>query len=154
MTTVVLPSDGSAYSIAAARALMSTGVFERPLNIHLVHVLPEITGRPRAYLTREQMMQWASEAAHDAFIAIAPLLQADRCYVTEHHCIGEPANEIVNLSQSCHADAIVMGTHGRGAFLSAVMGSIAAKVLAQAPIPVVLVPLRNLEGGGQPSGIA
>ncbi|MBF6989992.1 MULTISPECIES: universal stress protein [unclassified Cupriavidus] len=143
MTNVVLPCDGSDYSVAAARALLASGLFQRPLNVHLVHVLPEITGRPRAYLTREQMEQWASAAAQDAFTSILPLLQADHCAVTEHHCIGEPANEIVAVARNCRADVIVMGTHGHGAFLSAVMGSIAVRVVAAAPVPVVLVPRRS-----------
>ena len=37
------------------------------------------------------------------------------------------------------AQGIVMGTHGRGSFFDAVIGSVAGRVLAHAPCPVVLV---------------
>ncbi|CAJ95236.1 Universal stress protein, UspA family [Cupriavidus necator] len=140
MTIVVLPSDGSPYSIRAARRLVSPGLFERPLEVHLVHAFPDISGRAQAYFSKPQIDQWANEAADNAFQAIRPLLKAAHCAVTEHACIGEPAPRIVDVVLACRADVIVMGTHGRGAFLSAVLGSVAARVLASSPVPVLLVP--------------
>lgn len=140
MTIVVLPSDGSSYSITAARKLTSPGLFGTPLDVHLVHAYPEISGRPQAYFSKLQIDQWAHEAAEDAFHAIRPLLEAAHCAVTEHACVGEPAAQIVDLVEACRADVIVMGTHGRGAFLAAVLGSVAARVLASSPVPVLLVP--------------
>ncbi|QEZ43883.1 universal stress protein [Cupriavidus oxalaticus] len=139
MTIVVLPSDGSPYSIAAARRLVSPGLFERPLEVHLVHAFPEISGRPQAFFSKTQIDQWANEAAEDAFHAIRPLLKAAHCAVKEHPCIGEPAPRIVDMIRACQADVVVMGTHGRGAFLSAILGSVAARVLAASPVPVLLV---------------
>jgi nucleotide-binding universal stress UspA family protein len=41
------------------------------------------------------------------------------------------------------ADLIVMGTHGRTALARAVIGSVADKVVRQANVPVVLVPLAD-----------
>ncbi|SOZ40889.1 universal stress protein [Cupriavidus neocaledonicus] len=139
MTIVVLPSDGSSYSITAARRLTSPSLFETPLEVHLVHVFPEICGRPQAYFSKIQIDQWANEAAEDAFHAIRPLLKAAHCAVTEHPCVGEPAPQIIDVVEACRADVIVMGTHGRGAFLAAVLGSVAARVLASSPVPVLLV---------------
>lgn len=139
MTIVVLPSDGSPHSIAAAQRLVFPGLFEGPLHVHLIHAFPELTGRPQAYFSRTQMEQWANEAAEDAFSAIRPILRAAQCAVTEHCRVGEAAPQILEVVRACNADLIVMGTHGRGAFLAAIMGSVAARVLSTAPVPVLLV---------------
>lgn len=53
--------------------------------------------------------------------------------------IGEPAEEIVARATAIHADAIVMGTHGRSGFKRLFMGSVAERVLRSAPCPVVIV---------------
>ncbi|CAG9179637.1 hypothetical protein LMG23992_04027 [Cupriavidus laharis] len=139
MTIVALPSDGSPHSIAAARRLVTPGLFERPLQVHLIHAFPELTGRPQAYFSRTQMDQWASEAAEEAFIPMRPILREAQCTVTEHCRVGEAAPQILEVVRACNADLIVMGTHGRGAFLAAILGSVAARVLSAAPVPVLLV---------------
>jgi nucleotide-binding universal stress UspA family protein len=42
----------------------------------------------------------------------------------------------------CHADLIVMGTHGRRGFQRFVLGSVAERVVRGAPCPVLLIPSR------------
>ena len=52
---------------------------------------------------------------------------------------GEPAAEIVRVASERGADLIVMGTHGRGAVGSLLIGSVAQRVLHLAGVPVLLV---------------
>ena len=52
---------------------------------------------------------------------------------------GEPATEIVRAAQECGADQIALGTHGRGAFGSFFIGSVAQRVAHLAKVPVLLV---------------
>lgn len=52
---------------------------------------------------------------------------------------GEPATEIVRVATEHGVDQIVMGTHGRGAIGSLLIGSVAQRVLHQAAVPVLLV---------------
>ncbi|WP_150326419.1 universal stress protein, partial [Enterobacter hormaechei] len=56
-----------------------------------------------------------------------------------HALVGFPPERIVHHAQSAGAAAIVMGSHGRGVFVEALMGSVAGRVLAHAECPVVLV---------------
>ncbi len=49
---------------------------------------------------------------------------------------GDPAQVIVGQASNCGADLIVMPTRGRGLLRGAVLGSVAAKVLREAPCPV------------------
>jgi nucleotide-binding universal stress UspA family protein len=52
---------------------------------------------------------------------------------------GSSAQEIVRLAGEEHADAIVMGTHGRAGLNRALLGSVADRVIRTAPCPVLTV---------------
>jgi nucleotide-binding universal stress UspA family protein len=53
--------------------------------------------------------------------------------------VGEPARQIVRAARSRKADLVVIGTHGRTGFAKFFLGSVAARVVATAPCPVVTV---------------
>ena len=52
---------------------------------------------------------------------------------------GNPTTEILHMAQLCHADLIVMGSHGRRGLRRWLMGSVAAAVLRKATCPVLTV---------------
>ena len=52
---------------------------------------------------------------------------------------GLPADEIVAYADTIDADLIVVGSHGRGAIASAVLGSVSRGVLHEARRPVLVV---------------
>ncbi len=52
---------------------------------------------------------------------------------------GEPAEEILRLARDCHADLIVMGTHGRTGLNRLIMGSVAELVVRRASCLVLTV---------------
>ena len=53
--------------------------------------------------------------------------------------VGAPSPHIVSQAENLDADYIVMGSHGAGALISALMGSVARDVINQAPCPVTVV---------------
>jgi nucleotide-binding universal stress UspA family protein len=53
---------------------------------------------------------------------------------------GPPADCIVEEARRISADYIVMGAHGHGSLLEALVGSTTGGVLRHAPCPVVVVP--------------
>jgi nucleotide-binding universal stress UspA family protein len=59
---------------------------------------------------------------------------------------GDPAGEIVRYGRDAGVDLIVMGTHGRTGVERLLMGSVAEKVLRDAPCSVLVVKLSR----GQP----
>ncbi|MCS6975828.1 MAG: universal stress protein [Gemmatales bacterium] len=59
---------------------------------------------------------------------------------------GNAAEEILEHADQCHADLIVMGTHGRTGLGRLLMGSVAEHVLRRAKCPVLLV-----KGSGTPA---
>jgi nucleotide-binding universal stress UspA family protein len=52
---------------------------------------------------------------------------------------GVAAFEILKYAEEFRANAIVMGTHGRGGLKRLLMGSVAETVLREAPVPVIIV---------------
>jgi nucleotide-binding universal stress UspA family protein len=59
---------------------------------------------------------------------------------------GDPASEIVQYARDANIDQIVMGTHGRTGVERLLMGSVAEKVMRDAPCSVMVVKLPK----GQP----
>jgi nucleotide-binding universal stress UspA family protein len=55
---------------------------------------------------------------------------------------GNPAAEILGMAELCHADLIVMGTHGRRGLRRWLMGSVADAVARKATCPVLTVTSR------------
>lgn len=53
--------------------------------------------------------------------------------------VGDPAQQIVRMARSRRADLIVVGTHGRRGFSKFFLGSVAERVVATAPCPVMTV---------------
>jgi nucleotide-binding universal stress UspA family protein len=56
---------------------------------------------------------------------------------------GRAADEIANAAASEFADVIIMGTHGRTGLRRIMLGSIAERVVATAPCPVITVRMKS-----------
>lgn len=52
---------------------------------------------------------------------------------------GHPFVEIIKRAKDGETDMIIIGTHGRGAIAHMLLGSVAEKVVRQAPCPVLTV---------------
>jgi len=137
---IVLPIDGSATAMAAARfaediaraeceAVIVTGVVV-PIPPEAEHA-ESVTGAIREFMTE----QVAAEAARIRAAGIP----AEEMVVDAR----SPHEGILQVARERGADAIVMGTHGRTGLVRAVIGSVADKVVRHSPVPVVLVPLKE-----------
>ena len=140
MNSALVPIDGSPAALRAlAHALHE--LRNRPdVQIHLLNVqAPLVTPWPGKLVSPDmidaelrgeggQVLAQAEAMAQTAGVACVP-----------HVSIGAVAAEITAYAAKHGCDAIVMGTHGRGAVAGLVMGSVAQKVVHLAPVPVTLV---------------
>ena len=53
--------------------------------------------------------------------------------------VGSPAGEIVVAANDLKVDLICIGTHGRGGIAHFLLGSVAEKIVRQAPCPVLTI---------------
>ena len=59
--------------------------------------------------------------------------------VHEHGLVGMPAVEIASFARHRRLDLLAMGSHGRGAFRAALLGSVASRVAATCTTPLLLL---------------
>jgi nucleotide-binding universal stress UspA family protein len=55
--------------------------------------------------------------------------------------LGDPASRILKEITRGNHDLVVMGAHGRGAFMDMLLGSVASKIVRLSPVPVLTVRL-------------
>ncbi len=94
----------------------------------LFHVVPEWPFGPSNPEPTAQHAEWASFAGSVRGEPVAIELRA-----------GDPAREILDYARRSGCRLIVLGSHARVAMQYS-LGSVAGKVLAHAPCPVVVVP--------------
>lgn len=133
--------DFSAHSARALRhAERLADWYDAELRLlHTYHVLPvapfapEMT--PAMLLTEEYRTQLKQELLRVSECR-GPLRTRLQAEVVE----GAPAACIVNAAREWPADLLVLGTHGRSGLPRFILGSVAERVVRQAPCPVLTVP--------------
>ncbi|MGE0113937.1 MAG: universal stress protein [Steroidobacteraceae bacterium] len=143
---ILVPVDGSEASARGLAEAMKLAR-EQGATIRLIHVVNELmvvasyegtiySGELINALREsgKKLLDQAQQRVTAAGIKVeAELLEAHG---------GQAGQVIVKDAEQCHADIIVLGTHGRRGLSRLVMGSDAEQVVRQARVPVLLV--RNL----------
>jgi nucleotide-binding universal stress UspA family protein len=61
--------------------------------------------------------------------------------VKEAFLVGPPAEQVAKFAATAPLDILVLGSHGRGALTSALMGSVAWSIAAKCSTPLLMVRL-------------
>lgn len=138
---ILLPVDGSTSSLRAAEHLLTLrGQLAEAPEVHVLQVhLPIPIGRVQAHVGHDTLLAYYREESEAQLQSVTQLLEQSGIEFSKHIHVGQPAEIIVDTARSLGAELILMGTHGRGAVGTLVMGSVSAKVLHLAPCPVMLV---------------
>lgn len=142
---ILVPSDGSELSRqAAAQAIAlakTTGS-----KITAFHVAPPYRFHVyEDYIPSDFMLpaEYDAQVSRTAERHLGPIKKfADEAGVNcETHYVksSSPAEAIVQAAEKYGCDSIVMGSHGRGAVGTLLLGSETQKVLTSAKLPVVVV---------------
>jgi nucleotide-binding universal stress UspA family protein len=136
---LLVPVDGSEDAAAAVDEVIRRGG-STPIHAHLLHVQASMMADELvAHLPQKAVDAWYAREGGDALAGAAARLQAAGVPHTVHRLSGPVVQTIVEQCQALGCDAIVMGTRGRGRLAGAVLGSVAAGVAGQVPVPVTLV---------------
>lgn len=133
--------DGSAAADSAVRDLLALRDLLGELVVDLVHVqapltLLEIVAPPHDDVLRH----WSGRACEAATAAARRMLEDAGAAGTLHCLNGDAASHIVALADRQGAELVVMGIHGHGALSLPTPGSVALRVAALSPVPVLFGP--------------
>lgn len=138
---ILVAVDGSAYSRAAARYLARTfAAYSPPPSIELMHVHAPIPYPIAASAVgRKAVDDYQRDSSLEALhVAEAELAKAHIAY-TSTWLVGDVAEEIARHVRKNGVDLVICGSHGHNAFVNLAMGSVATRLVAMVPAPVLLV---------------
>lgn len=139
---ILHPTDFSTASLAAYKRAVDMAKANRA-ELLLVHVLaPAIPMMADGYLSPKvyEDMESASRAYGQKHLA-ALVRKAKQAGVRVKGLLleGIPHERVAGAARSKKADLLVIGTHGRTGFAKLFLGSVASRILAVAPCPVLTV---------------
>jgi nucleotide-binding universal stress UspA family protein len=147
MQTILVATD---FSDASAPATAYAFSLARALNARLLimHVVPEDDVRMitaiRTYLQSEVTPETLIDTFYtEATKRLATLVEeAHATELVQERLVvtGEPAAEIMRWAAAKQVQLIIIGTHGRRGVKRFLMGSVAERVLREAPCAVLVVP--------------
>lgn len=148
MKKILIATDGSPSSREAIEFGLDLAR-EQQAEVTFVHVVPVLDrwfadgiGVPAA------IPHQVNEADRKPLEEALELAREQNVLAHEKLLAGLPADEIVTYADTIDADLIVVGSHGRGAVASVLLGSISRGVLHEARRPVLVVrgaPVREPE---------
>jgi nucleotide-binding universal stress UspA family protein len=140
--TIVHPTDFSRASTPAFKRAMAMAKDNRA-QLLVVHVLaPAVPVMTDGYVSPKVYEDMEAAARADAQKQLRRLAeQAKRSGVRVRPILleGVAHERIAQAARSRKADLVVIGTHGRTGFARFFLGSVASRVLAIAPCPVLTV---------------
>jgi nucleotide-binding universal stress UspA family protein len=139
MVKIILATDGSEYSQTAAHYLVDNPILNPQAEVVLVSVSTRLPPHVTRSLSKHDQDSWYDDENRKALQPVEDILRTGTIKFSSAALTGVPEDVIVEHAREIGADLIMIGTHGNGAFLNAVLGSVASKVLARSPVPVLLV---------------
>jgi len=138
---ILVAVDGSSYSKAAARYLARAfKAFSPPPKIELLHVHAPIPYPIAASAVGKKAVDdYQRDTSLEALrVAETELAKAGIPYTSSWR-VGDVAGEIASYVHKNGIDLVVCGSHGHNAFVNLAMGSVATRLVATVPAPVLLV---------------
>ncbi|MBN2307645.1 MAG: universal stress protein [Candidatus Hydrogenedentes bacterium] len=144
-SNILMPTDFSHYALYAMR--YAVAIAKRyGGSVHVAHVLDSSLfahgsghglGLTKADL--ERLMASMEEHAESRLAHLVRIAREDGVPAEKHIARGKPAAEIIRLADEAECDMIAIATHGRTGVDHIVFGSVAEKVVRQAPVPVLSI---------------
>ena len=137
---ILLAVDGSPYS---KKMLAYLGTHETLLssfnNYTVFHAQPALPPRARAAVGKAIVDGYYTEESEKVLAPVAKFLLRHNIDAKSVWKVGPAGATIAKMASDGKFDLVVMGSHGHGAVVSMVMGSVANQVLAHCKVPVLLV---------------
>ncbi len=135
---ILLGIDGSEHALRVAKVAgdLARAMKSKTLWIVIAYdPIPAYLGQPNMQHAITGRLQEAESHLNMAIEAVGKIPGEIRREMLE----GSPADEIIKVAELRKSDLIIMGSRGRGALASLVLGSQCQTVISHAPCPVLAV---------------
>jgi nucleotide-binding universal stress UspA family protein len=140
MKRILIPVDGSERSLQAVRSVVHEGLTAGPVEIHLLNVQPRIFPEDAlVFMPADRIDTYYYQQSGKALQPGEELVRAAGLGCFVHRAFGPIAETIVEKAGELGCEAIVMSSRGHGRIEGILMGSVSAKVLHLADVPVTLI---------------
>lgn len=137
---ILLAVDGSSYT---KRMLAYVAAHDELLGPHHQYIaLTAVTPVPAnasRFLDRATVEGYYQEQAEEVLKPVRAFAEQQHWALRAEQVHGYAPQAIADFANRERVDLIVMGSHGHGALVNAVLGSVATGVLARTQAPVLLV---------------
>lgn len=151
---ILAPTDFSEHADKAVR--YACQLAERlGSELHLLHVLSDVVpAGPDPMLAPVLPPEYYRETEEQSRIALAQLIEPDWGHPGGFEAAvrwGGPVEGIVDYAADLEIDMIVIATHGRSGLSHALLGSVAERIVREAPCPVLTI--RDRKHSPPPRGV-
>jgi nucleotide-binding universal stress UspA family protein len=133
-------SDSSAVALYHAMSLAE----ELPAELHIAHISQaSLTVPTDLGMNLPQEFEEAQNARQRLERLRAMI--GSSLDVELHLRIGHPVHELLELIREIRPQMVVVGSHGKGAMMRMLLGSVSTELMRRSPVPVLVVPAPGRE---------
>ena len=139
-TSWLIAIDGSEPSLKTIDYIATEAANRSPRpQLFLVNVQAPLSNNITRFIDEKVVADFHREAGETALAQARQKLDAAGLAYSSHIMIGETAPTLVDFAKDKACKLIVMGAHGFGSVIGALMGSITTKVVQLSNVPVLVV---------------
>lgn len=157
MIKILLPVDGSANSLKAARHVVNRFLDDRNMEVHLLVVRQPLSQHIARWVTPGDRAAFHREAGEKVLAPARELLSRFGVPHAGHVELGQRAETITRVANRLGVSEIVMGTARKNSLTRFLEDSTTVRVIERAQMPVEVVPgeaVSRIERFGVPAGAA
>jgi len=136
---VLLAVDGSSYTKKMLAYLAAHDMYSAKNQYTVLTAQLVLPTQARSALGKELVRKYYEDEAMRVMAPVTKFLARHGITAENIWKIGKPGELISKMATEGKFDLIVMGSHGHGALINLVVGSVATEVLAACKIPVLIV---------------
>lgn len=137
---ILLAVDGSPYTKKMLAYLATHAeLFSNNNSYTVLTVQPTLPPRARAAVGKEIVDSYYADESEKVIAPVTKFLLRHGIDAKSEWKVGNTGQTIAKFADAGKFDMLIMGSHGHGALMNLVMGSVATQVLANCRVPVLMV---------------
>lgn len=137
---ILLAVDGSSYTKKMLAYLTTHDeLFTSNNEYTVLTVQPALPPRVKGTVGKQVVDEYQAEEAEKVLAPVGKFLVRHGINAKSAWKVGSAGENIAKFADTGKFDMVIMGSHGHGALMKLVMGSVATQVLAHCAVPVLMV---------------